>query len=66
MLLVLKNMVELSGDIVVFMSAYMVAPWVNFKDICMELVTELMRLNPNKRKYYQQGMRARKLIESTY
>ncbi|MBG1261227.1 IS4 family transposase, partial [Nostoc sp. BAE] len=40
--------------------------WVNFKDICMELVTELMRLNPNKRKYYQQGMRAMKLIESTY
>ncbi|MBG1259113.1 IS4 family transposase, partial [Nostoc sp. BAE] len=40
--------------------------WVNFKDICMELITELMRLNPNKRKYYQQGMRAMKLIESTY
>jgi hypothetical protein len=40
--------------------------WVNFKDICMELVTELMRLNRNKRKYYQQGMRAMKLIESTY
>ncbi|MHC5825757.1 MAG: IS4 family transposase, partial [Nostoc sp.] len=40
--------------------------WVNFKDICIELVTELMRLNPNKRKYYQQGMRAMKLIESTY
>lgn len=40
--------------------------WVNFKDICMELVIELMRLNPNKRKYYQQGMRAMKLIESTY
>ncbi|MHC5611696.1 MAG: IS4 family transposase [Nostoc sp.] len=40
--------------------------WVNFKDICMELVTELMRLNCNKRKYYQEGMRAMKLIESTY
>ena len=23
--------------------------WVNFKDFCIELVTELMRLNPNKR-----------------
>ena len=23
--------------------------WVNFKDVCLELVTELMRLNPNKR-----------------
>ncbi|BAZ70588.1 transposase (plasmid) [Fischerella sp. NIES-4106] len=40
--------------------------WVNFKDVCIELVTELMRLNPNKRKYYQQGFRAMKLIESTF
>ena len=40
--------------------------WVNFKDICMKLITELMRLNPNKRKYYQQGMRAMKLVESTF
>lgn len=40
--------------------------WVNFRDICMELVTELMRLNPNKRKYYQQGLRAMKLIESIF
>jgi len=38
--------------------------WVNFKDVCMELITELMRLNLNKRKYYQQGLRAMKLIES--
>jgi hypothetical protein len=40
--------------------------WVNFKDICMELTTDLMRLNTNKRKYYQQGLRAMKLIESTF
>lgn len=40
--------------------------WVNFKAICMKLITELMRLNPNKRKYYQQGMRAMKLVESTF
>jgi hypothetical protein len=40
--------------------------WVNFKDICMELTTELMRLNTNKRKYYQQGLRAMKLIETTF
>ena len=40
--------------------------WVNFKDICMELITELMRLNRNKRKYYQQGLRAMKLIESMF
>lgn len=40
--------------------------WVNFKDICMELITELMRLNRNKYKYYQQGLRAMKLIESMF
>lgn len=40
--------------------------WVNFKDICMELITELMRLNRNKHKYYQQGLRAMKLIESMF
>ena len=38
--------------------------WVNFKDVCMDLVTELMKLNRNKCKYYQQGLRAMKLIES--
>ena len=37
--------------------------WVNFKDVCLKLVTELMKLNPNKRKYYQRGLRARLLIE---
>jgi hypothetical protein len=40
--------------------------WVNFKDVCIELVAELMRLNLNKRKYYQLGLRAMKLIESTF
>ncbi|NEO65723.1 MAG: IS4 family transposase [Moorea sp. SIO4G2] len=40
--------------------------WVNFKDVCIELVTELMRLNPNKRKYYQRGLRAKSLIESGF
>lgn len=28
----------------------------------MNLVTELMKLNRNKQKYYQQGVRAMKLI----
>ncbi len=37
--------------------------WVNFKDDCIELVTELMKINRNKRKYYQQGLRAMKHIE---
>jgi len=38
--------------------------WVNFTESCDELVTELLRLNPNKRKYYQQGERAMRLILS--
>ncbi len=36
--------------------------WVNFMEPCMKLVTELIKLNRNKQKYYQQGMRAMKLI----
>ena len=40
--------------------------WINLKDVCLELVTELMKLNPNKRKYYQRGLRARLLIESAF
>jgi hypothetical protein len=38
--------------------------WVSFKDNCMELVAELMKLNRNKQKYYQKGLRAMRLIES--
>lgn len=40
--------------------------WLNLKGICIQLVAELIRLNPNKRKYYKQGLRAMKLIESTF
>ena len=40
--------------------------WVNFQDSCMEFITELIKLNRNKRKYYQQGTRAMKLIESMF
>jgi hypothetical protein len=36
--------------------------WVNFMQDCMELVTELMKLNRNKHKYYQRGLRAIKLV----
>lgn len=36
--------------------------WVNFIDNCRELVRSLLRLSPNKRKYYQQGERAMRLI----
>lgn len=36
--------------------------WVNFMESCLKLVTELMKLNPNKQKYYQRGLRAMKLV----
>jgi Transposase DDE domain len=36
--------------------------WVNIMEECGQLAWELMRLNRNKRKYYQQGHRARMLI----
>ncbi|KYC34957.1 transposase [Scytonema hofmannii PCC 7110] len=38
--------------------------WVNFMESCEDLVTELMRLNRNKLKYYQRGLRAMELILS--
>lgn len=38
--------------------------WVNSMELCATEMAELMRLNPNKRKYYQQGLRAVKLIKS--
>ena len=38
--------------------------WINFMENSYELVTELLRLSPNKRKYYQQGERAMRLILS--
>jgi hypothetical protein len=38
--------------------------WVNFIDGCAHIVVELMKLNRNKRKYYQKGQRAMKLILS--
>ncbi|RCJ41007.1 hypothetical protein A6769_39120 [Nostoc punctiforme NIES-2108] len=38
--------------------------WVNFMENSYELVTELLRLSLNKRKYYQQGERAMRLILS--
>lgn len=40
------------------------ANWVNFMENSYELVAELLTLNPNKRKYYQQGKRAMRLILS--
>ena len=40
--------------------------WINFIDICGELVRSLLRLNPNKRKYYQRGQRAMRLILSAF
>jgi hypothetical protein len=39
--------------------------WVNFATSCWDLVLELLRLTPNKRMYYQRGIRAMELILST-
>lgn len=38
--------------------------WVNFMDGCADAVAELMKLNRNKRQYYQKGLRAMELILS--
>jgi len=38
--------------------------WVNFQQLCGDLVTNLMKLHRNKQKYYQRGQRAMKLILS--
>ncbi len=38
--------------------------WVNFMESCMELVEKLIRLNRNKWKYYQRGLRAMRLVIS--
>lgn len=38
--------------------------WVNSVERHAETTAELMRLSPNKRKYYQQGRQAVKLIKS--
>lgn len=40
------------------------ANWVNFMENCYDLVAELMILAPNKRRFYQKGERAMKLILS--
>jgi len=36
--------------------------WVNFMDGCTDIVGKLMRLNRNKSKYYQKGLRDMELI----
>ena len=38
--------------------------WVNFIDECAPIVAKLMKLNRNKRQYYQKGQRAIELILS--
>lgn len=39
--------------------------WVTLMDECGHIVADLMRLNPNKLTYYQRGLRAVQLIQST-
>lgn len=36
--------------------------WVNFSEPCKDLVRQLMKLNRNKRPFYQRGLRAMELI----
>ena len=38
--------------------------WLNYWGYCQEMIAELMRLTPNKRKYYRKGLRAMELILS--
>jgi Transposase DDE domain len=38
--------------------------WVHYGQYCWAAITELMRLNRNKRKYYRRGLRAMELILS--
>ena len=40
--------------------------WVYFLEACWDLVTQLMKLNINKRPYYQRGLRAISLISSAF
>jgi hypothetical protein len=40
--------------------------WINFLDSCWGIVQDLMKLNRNKLEYYLQGIRAMKLIVSTF
>ncbi len=39
--------------------------WINYLDRHSEAIQELMKLTPNKRRFYQQGIRAATLISST-
>jgi hypothetical protein len=40
--------------------------WISFMDNCQQIVAELLRITPNKLRYYQRGQRAMKLIMSTF
>lgn len=40
--------------------------WVSYPEECIPMVLELLRLNPNKLRYYQKGLRAMKLIRSGF
>jgi hypothetical protein len=40
--------------------------WLNFWSDCAELVTQLIKLNPHKRPFYQRGLRAMNSIQSQF
>jgi hypothetical protein len=40
--------------------------WVAGMEVCSNLATQLMRLKPHKLPYFQRGLRAMRLIQSTF
>jgi len=40
--------------------------WVSHQAECVQMILELLSLNPNKRKYYQKGLRAMELIHQGF
>ena len=40
--------------------------WVETYEFCQQLVEQLMRLTPNKLPFYQQGLRAKMLIQAIF
>jgi len=40
--------------------------WIQTYEFCHDLVEQLMRLTPNKLPFYQQGLRAKRLIPTAF
>ncbi|MEG5176141.1 hypothetical protein QUB25_29000 [Microcoleus sp. B3-D7] len=64
MYLVAKNLKKDIEDGVHLVLAQDGEKWVNYLEKYSDEVEQLMKLTPNKRRFYQQGMRAVTLIQS--